>query len=126
MTGKEVYSAALSLISQRDSEEPLWAEQAVGWLNIALYEVLPYDNALRVYGGQAPVFNVQRITSLEEKLPLHDRLFAAMAELLAAQLWTVQDEGYKAQDCRTRAEMELKDCVAVNPEPIRDVYWGRC
>ena len=122
MRANAVYSAALANVSQEIGDNDKWDRMAIHWLNTAMAESLNAANALRLYYFRPPFEYAPRIKSLEDILPYHDRLYAALVELVTAQLWTDQDESYKAQDCRNRAQAELEDCLRLRPEKVRDVY----
>ena len=122
MTGTEIYTAALAVLSQEPGDNEKWDRMAVSWLNLALAQALPTENSLREEGGFSLLSAAPRVETLEEKVKVHERLYAALVNALAAQLWEDAREPYKAQDYRQRFAQELADARVSVPHGVMDWY----
>lgn len=125
MTGKEIYKDALALLGQRLTDNPLWDELAVSWLNMVLEEALSTENTIRRYLDEEtlPQLEVaQRVSDLDTELVYRPRLRTALVNGMTAQLWDEGHDRYKAQDYRARFAAALMAAEEVRPEKVVDVY----
>ena len=68
MTGTEIYTAALAVLSQEPGDNEKWDRMAVSWLNLALAQALPTENSLREEGGFSLLSAAPRVETLGEKV----------------------------------------------------------
>lgn len=86
MTVQDAYEKALSLddttIKQDDSFEP----HILNWTNLFLMEMLDNENSIREYHHEPLLGFAPELTSLDDVIPYHDGLVAALPYWIASQI----------------------------------------
>ncbi len=123
MKAREIFGLACSYISEQPSESGELAELAPAWLDVLAAEVLPYENALRRYRGQAELEKAPRVEELEAEIAYSAELCVpAMVYGLAAQLLLDDENDARAQDFRNYYVVALRECLRAHEERTADLY----
>jgi hypothetical protein len=123
MTANDVYTIALSFLSENTMETNDVQQFTLGWLNLLLQESLPYENAYRQVNKMQPLNKAPQLAAFNEEIPYNDNITRiALPYGLASYYFIDDDNDYRAQDFRGRYINALAECVPYEQSGICDVY----
>lgn len=127
MTAQDIYSLALSFLSETTQETNDVQQFTLGWLNLLLQESLPYENAYRQVHRQEILKQAPQLTTFNDEVPYNDNITRiALPYGLASYYFIDDDNDYRAQDFRGRYINALAECVPYEQSDICDVYADDC
>ena len=126
MTAYAVYTRALSYVFERVEKDKDFKEFFPAFLNTAMQEALPYENAIRRKNEDTELTTFTDVTAdtINDELEFSESLCRAALPYGVAAFY-YQDEGndYRANDYRQRFINALTDAVnGVRVTDIEDVY----
>jgi len=123
LTAQDVYTIALSFLSESTQETNDVGQFALGWLNLLLQEALPYENAWRQANGRKVLEKAPLLTSFRDELPFYDGITrVALPYGLASYFFMDDDNDYRAQDFRGRYVNALWEALPYPQSSVEDVY----
>ena len=121
MTGNDIFRAALAIMSESPEESDL-GDYALQWLNLLLQECLTAENAWREQHERELLEAAPLLAVLSEEVPYCDKLTrVALPYGLAANLWTDDDNDYRANKWMTLYRDAVSEAGTVSTV-ITDIY----
>lgn len=123
MTANDVYTIALSFLSENTMETNDVQQFTLGWLNLLLQESLPYENAYRQVNGMQPLKQAPQLAAFNDEIPYNDNITRiALPYGLASYYFIDDDNDYRAQDFRGRYINALSETCPYAQSDIQDIY----
>lgn len=131
MTGRAAYNASLALINERDSrgecrEDILdYEKNAPELLNLIVSGLWSQDCLVRGMSVHSRCYPPEKISSLDDDLPLHEAVCTLVPYILASMLIREEDSSRAEyfDGLFRRAESTLKSAFArAERQCIRDIY----
>lgn len=125
MTANEIYTLALSFLSETPAGNETLEALAPGWISLLLQEALDQENLLRRFDGEKELTAAPQIRDLGEEIDYHPSILRVALPYGLASFFYIDDENdYRAQDFRARYISALEDTTRLREEPIVDCYGG--
>ena len=122
MTAQEIYSLALSFLSEKPQKNDL-QDFILPWLNLLLQESLPYENQRRQGVGEEKLAAAPVLTAWEEEVPYGAGLVRIVLPYgLAALIFQDDDNDYRSQMYRNLYLSALDDAAPYRTREVADVY----
>lgn len=123
MTIQQVFDLALSLLPTNMDEDDSLVQYAVGWVNLAMQEMLFCENTIRVYKGIEKLDSAPILSDLNDEIDYDDSLVRyALPYFLASYMSKDDGSDYWAQDYRSRYVVAVNEALKAEPMLIEDVY----
>lgn len=123
MTANDVYTIALSFLSENTMETNDVQQFTLGWLNLLLQEALPYENVFRHVNGMEALEKAPQLSAFTDEIPYNDNITRiALPYGLASYYFIDDDNDYRAQDFRGRYINALSETCPYAQSDIEDVY----